>query len=95
MTKEDELKNLVQEYFEALFKYESGDRGKLDTGDYFPELSQNRWNDINKPMSEKEIKSTLFGMSPFKAPGPNGIPASFYQRAWNKVGENVIKCPAC
>lgn len=32
----------------------------------------------------------LFGMSPLKAPGPNGLPAGFYQRACSTVGSNII-----
>ena len=31
-------------------------------------------------------------MHPLKSPGPNGMPPIFYQKFWNIVGPNVIKC---
>ncbi|KAA3465749.1 reverse transcriptase [Gossypium australe] len=42
------------------------------------------------PFSEDEVKTTLKGMGPIKAPGPDGFPAIFFQKYWHIVGKEVL-----
>lgn len=46
---------------------------------------------MNRPVSEQEIKAAVFQLGPSKAPGPDGIPVSFFQQHWSVVGNMVIK----
>ena len=41
-------------------------------------------------MSEEEIKAALWSLKAFKAPGPDGLHAGFFQRFWLTVGSSVI-----
>jgi hypothetical protein len=43
------------------------------------------------PINKDEVKKAVFGMHPWKAPGPDGFPAGFYQKSWDVVGETVCR----
>lgn len=45
---------------------------------------------MNENISDAEVQKALFSMKPWKAPGPNGFAAGFYQISWEVVGQNVI-----
>jgi hypothetical protein len=44
-----------------------------------PKLSQDQSNDINSPISPKEIEAVLNSLPTKKGPGPDGFSAEFYQ----------------
>ncbi|GAU38338.1 hypothetical protein TSUD_61990 [Trifolium subterraneum] len=48
-------------------------------------------NTLAAPISKEEVKSVVFNMYPWKAPGPDGFPAGSYHKSWNVVGESVYR----
>ena len=54
------------------------------------EVTQADNDALIRPVTEKEIHSALFQMDPYKAPGPDGFGASFYQKHWP-----IIKTHLC
>lgn len=44
-----------------------------------PTLSPHQLDYLNRPITNDEIEFTVFQLGPHKAPGPDGIPAFFYQ----------------
>ena len=44
-----------------------------------PELNQDQINDLNSPISPKEIESVINSIPTKKSPGPDGFSAKFYQ----------------
>lgn len=45
---------------------------------------------VDEPYSADEVHKALFSMAPWKAPGPDGFHAGFYQSNWNTVGAASI-----
>jgi hypothetical protein len=39
--------------------------------------------------TDEEITSALHGIGDLKAPGPDGMPAIFFKKFWDLVGERV------
>ena len=65
-------------------------------GDYSPctQLIVSRVNaamnsELLQVFTAEEIKVALFQMAPFKAPGPDGLNAYFFQKNWSTMGEEV------
>lgn len=45
---------------------------------------------LTAPATEKEVRDALFMMHPEKAPGPDGMTALFFQKAWNTVKVDLL-----
>ena len=54
-------------------------------------LSEEETTSIDSVVIEEEIITSIWGLKPFKAPGPNGLHVGFFQRFWLIVGETVKK----
>ena len=57
----------------------------------FPRLTQSLVQALDEPFTKKDILLTLKGMQPFKAPGPDGFHAFFFQRYWHIVEDDVCQ----
>lgn len=45
---------------------------------------------LNKPVTLAEIETTIFQIRPYKAPGPDGILAFFYQEYWDIMKHDIF-----
>ena len=80
-------------YFEALFSAPSSLAIPVQSMDSFitKSISSGQAADLLKIVSPAEIKETIFRKKAEKAPGPDGFSASFFQKAWHIVGEEVTQ----
>ncbi|MCI20639.1 hypothetical protein A2U01_0041801, partial [Trifolium medium] len=55
----------------------------------YPDLDGSMMMSLAAPITNEEVKHAIFSMSPWKAPGPDGFPAGFYQKSWDIVSSSV------
>ena len=84
-----DIKNHVVHYFTELFKFDGGDFINYPISSIFPTMDDNLMSEIAQSVDDGEVRSTIFGMHPLKAPGVDGLHALFYQSQWNTVGNSV------
>ena len=56
-----------------------------------PKLSQQHVLQLDCPISNDEIEMVVFQLGAHKAPGPDGIPAFFFQEYWAVVKQDIFK----
>ncbi|XP_031120913.1 uncharacterized protein LOC116024153 [Ipomoea triloba] len=86
-----EIKNIIVDHFTRLFVKDREADLSLAIPGCFPTLEEEDWLNLNKPFTEEDIKKATFDMAPFKAPGPDGFIAAFYQNFWSSVGNSVSR----
>ena len=55
------------------------------TDQQIPQISDDCVEKLTAPFTLDEIKDVVFNMKKNKSPGPDGLPAEFYQQFWEVV----------
>ena len=55
-----------------------------------PKLSQQQVLQLDSPISNDEIEMAVFQLGAHKSPGPDGIPAFFFQEYWAVVKQDIL-----
>lgn len=78
---EDVLKSMVNGFYINLFSVEEPPCVWEQTKVTFPNMDDQTRLDTVSPLSMAEVRKAVFGMGTWKAPGPDGFPAGFYQKS--------------
>ncbi|KAL5571442.1 hypothetical protein UlMin_021039 [Ulmus minor] len=83
----------ISGYFKAIFSSSLPTSNDLDSITSF--VSPRVIHDMNRqllgPFTTEDVKRALMDMHPMKAPGPDGMPALFFQKFWDILGEDITK----
>jgi hypothetical protein len=86
---EGQLKFMVNDFYHKLFEDPSNINIWHQTLHTYPPLSDAEKEELKKDIQNIEVKESLFSMGAWKAPGPDGFPAGFYQGEWRKMQDNL------
>ena len=87
-----ELEELAVNYFKKLYSLEDVDTDTHGLSERkLVSLTSQDYTILNKAFSAEEVEKAVRDMGSFKAPGPDGFPAIFYQRCWETVGDSVVR----
>jgi hypothetical protein len=87
----DQLMDLIQMGFSTLFSTSHLSSYRLNAPPNAPRLSDLEAQTLDAPLSIEKIKSSLWSLKPFKAPGPDELHLRFFQRCWHIVSDSVVK----
>ncbi|KMT18014.1 hypothetical protein BVRB_2g032080 [Beta vulgaris subsp. vulgaris] len=89
------IQDVMLDFFGNIFRVNEGSIEKDQSNEPFqlnaplPQISLQQAHELQERVSSHEIRQAVMQMSPLKAPGPDGVPAIFYQKHWNSVGPSV------
>ncbi|XP_071739508.1 uncharacterized protein [Rutidosis leptorrhynchoides] len=58
---------------------------------FLNKLSSSKENVMVRPITEEEVKATIFDIGEDKSPGTDGYSSAFFKKAWDIVGQDVCK----
>lgn len=76
---EEQLRGMVNNFYQDIFRAEAGDRDYIVTRYSFPQLELQVSLDLGKEIDDTKVKTVLFSMGTWKSHGSDGFPAGFYQ----------------
>ena len=80
MTNTTEIKTIIREYYEQLYANKMGnleERGQFLETYTLPKRKQEEIENLNRPITRKEIELVIQNLPKNKSPGPDGFPGEF------------------
>ena len=81
-TDPEEIQNTIRSFYKRLYSTKLENLHEMDKfldRCQVPKLNQDRVNDLNSPISPREIEAVINSLPAKKCPGPDGFSAQFYQ----------------
>ncbi|XP_038970577.1 uncharacterized protein LOC120104120 [Phoenix dactylifera] len=86
----DMIPRILESFFRARWTEEAGGVSPVDIRLPSVGVTEEETAALIRPVSEREIRETVWSLEGDKAPGPDGFPPLFFRRYWTIVGQDVI-----
>jgi hypothetical protein len=83
------MRDMALHFYQELYSSEGSAQADQVLQLINPVISADMNSKLTGAFTDKEIEEALFQMGPTKAPGPDGLPALFYQRHWSLLKDAV------
>ena len=87
--KEEDVAKVFTSYFRSLFTSSGPQYLENVTDKVSTRVTAEMNSHLTKPFTQDEIFEALKQMHPTKAPGPDGMPAFFFQKFWHILGHDI------
>lgn len=89
ITDEDDMKEVARSYFEEILTTSNPSSIEEVLNCVDCRVTDDMNSILLQAFNKEEILSAINQMSPTKAPGPDGLPALFFQKFWGIVGSDI------
>ena len=87
----DDMKAIALSYFTKLFSPHIPPDNFGSLPRFFPAAEEGLSEVLNRDVCEEEVKAGLFGIGGLKSPGPDGLPAAFFQSQWEVCRKDLCQ----
>ena len=88
------MQRIIRDYYHQLYANKLDnleDMDKFLEKHNFPKLNQEEIENLNRPITSKEIETVIRNLPANKSPGPDGFTAEFYQNFRDKLAPILLK----